>query len=136
MGGGVIGWAIKRWLPSKHSIYYVLKRLYKMFYITDFTKYNVVFELAKKLSQVGQSVFLPLLPSNLLFSFSLSLSIRIKHRCRDFCPFRQYGHALCGLSPLIIDAHITNTFAVCACHVHVGTCSPTHSCSPHECANA
>ena len=48
-----LSWAIKRWTPGKHSILYVLKRLKKMFYITDFSKYPAVWPIAKKLSQVS-----------------------------------------------------------------------------------
>ena len=48
-----LGWAVKRWVgPPKHNIHYVLKRLKKMFYITDFAKYPAIWPIAKKLSQV------------------------------------------------------------------------------------
>jgi len=47
-----LGWAIKRWTYPKHCILYVLKRLKKMFYITDFSKYPAIWALAKKMSLV------------------------------------------------------------------------------------
>jgi ubiquitin-protein ligase len=48
-----LGWALKpRWSASKHSVLFVLKRLKKMFYIDDFSKYPAAWESAKKLCQV------------------------------------------------------------------------------------